>query len=106
MQAFIGNSQKTNNRRTILSRQKFFLANCRVGHPPVTTGPSESRGQRTTPIQKSDNLQYNTLDCWFAGTNDSSSKRLMFQALFFLCFLIDRTLKTLYFHFCKFIKKK
>ena len=51
---------------------------------PVTTGPSETRGQRTTPIQKSDNLQYNTLDCWFAGTNDSSTKCLMFQVFFFM----------------------
>jgi hypothetical protein len=34
-------------------------------------------------IQKSDNLQYNTLVCWFAGTNDSLNKRLMFQVLFF-----------------------
>ena len=33
--------------------------------------------------QKSDNLQYNTLVCWVAGTNDSSTKRLMFQVLFF-----------------------
>ena len=27
---------------------------------------------------KSDNLQYNTLVCWVVGTNDSSTKRLMF----------------------------
>ena len=32
---------------------------------------------------KSDNLQYNTLGRWVDGTNDSSTKRLMFQALFF-----------------------
>ena len=33
---------------------------------------------------KSDNLQYNTtLAPWVDGTNDSSTKRLMFQALFF-----------------------
>ena len=32
---------------------------------------------------KSDNLQYNTLAHWVDGTNDSSTKRLMFQALFF-----------------------
>jgi len=55
---------------------------------------------------KSDNLQYNTLARWVDGTNDSSTKRLMFQALFF--FIISyrlRALKTLYFYFCKFIKK-
>ena len=28
--------------------------------------------------QKSDNLQYNTLVRWFAGTNDSSTKHLIF----------------------------
>ena len=32
---------------------------------------------------KSYNLQYNTLVRQFAGTNDSSSKRLIFQVLFF-----------------------
>ena len=32
---------------------------------------------------KSDNLQYDTLVRWVAGTNDSWTKRLMFQALFF-----------------------
>ena len=33
-------------------------------------------------MQKSDNLvQYDTLVRWFAGTNDSLTKRLMFQAL-------------------------
>mgnify|MGYP001436520114 CR=1 FL=1 len=32
---------------------------------------------------RSDNLQYDMLICWFSGTNDSSTKRLMFQALFF-----------------------
>ena len=55
---------------------------------------------------KFDNLQYNTLVFWFAGTNDSSAKHLMFQALFFLiiCYRL-RALKTLYFYFCKFFKK-
>ena len=33
---------------------------------------------------KSDNLQYDMLVCWFAWTNDSVTKRLMFQALIFL----------------------
>ena len=32
---------------------------------------------------KSDNLQYYTLVCYFTWTNDSSTKRLMFQVLFF-----------------------
>ena len=33
----------------------------------------------TPQIYKSDNLQYNTLGCWVTGTNDSSTKGLMFQ---------------------------
>ena len=35
------------------------------------------------PHQKSDNLQYNMLGSLVDGTNDSTTKRLMFQALFF-----------------------
>ena len=38
-------------------------------------------------VLKSDNLQYNTLGHWVDGTNESSTKRLMFQVLFFLDFL-------------------
>ena len=38
---------------------------------------------------KSVNLQYNTMVRWDAGTKDSSTKRLMFQALFFSLFFID-----------------
>ena len=38
---------------------------------------------------KSDNLQYNTLGRWVDGTNDSSTKHLIFQAFFFSYFLID-----------------
>ena len=34
-------------------------------------------------LYKSDNLQYNTPACWVDGTNDSSTKGLMFQVLFF-----------------------
>ena len=41
------------------------------------------------PLLKSDNLQYDTLVSWFTGTNDLSTKRLIFQALFFKLFLID-----------------
>ena len=32
---------------------------------------------------KSDNIQYNTLSCWVAGTNDSWTKYLMFKVLYF-----------------------
>ena len=38
---------------------------------------------------KSDNLKYDTLVRWFAGTNDSSRKRLMFQEFFFNNFLFQ-----------------
>ena len=61
-------------------------------------------------IYKLDNLQYNTLDCLINGMNDSSTKCLMFKALF--SFIISyrlRALKTLYFHwnnFCKEFCKK
>ena len=58
-------------------------------------------------IQKSDNLQYYTLAHWVPGMNESSTKRLMFQTLFF--FIISyrlRALKTLYFCFWKIIKNK
>ena len=40
-------------------------------------------------LQKPDNIQYNTMVSWFAGTNDLSTKSLMYQALFVLPFLID-----------------
>ena len=40
-------------------------------------------GLAASGIQKSDNLQYNTLVRWFSGTKDSSSKCLKFQVLFF-----------------------
>ena len=46
---------------------------------------------------KSDNLQYNKLVRWFAGTNDSLTKCLMFQALFFIIIsyrLRDKELKS------------
>ena len=35
------------------------------------------------PNLKSDNLQYNTLGRWVDGMNDSSTKRLMLEAIFF-----------------------
>ena len=57
------------------------------------------------PVLKSDNLQYNTLVRWADGTNDSSSKLLTFQVFFFIISYRLRALKTLYFHFCNFIKK-
>ena len=37
----------------------------------------------TKTVLKSDNLQYNMLDRLVAGTNNSSTKHLMFQILFF-----------------------
>ena len=38
-------------------------------------------------VQKSDNLQYNTLVCWADGTNNLSTKQLTFQVFFFHNFL-------------------
>ena len=42
---------------------------------------------------KSVNLKYNKLVCWADGTNDSSSKRLMFQALFFFHKILQNSLQ-------------
>ena len=63
----------------------------------------EDRGVGMTVI-KSDNLQYNTLARWLAGTNDSSNKCLIVQESYF--FIISyrlKALKTIYFY--KIIKK-
>ena len=38
---------------------------------------------------------------WADGTNDSATKRLMFQVFFLIISDRLRALKTLYFHFCK-----
>ena len=46
-----------------------------------------------TYIQKSDNLQYNTLVRWFAGTNDSSTKCLMFHVLSFFHKILQNSLQ-------------
>ena len=60
--------------------------------------------------QKSDNLQYNTLLPWVAGTNDSSTKCLMFPSIipFFIisCKTICKNCLNLfiYFFFSKFTK--
>ena len=53
---------------------------------------------------KSDNLQYNTLGCWVAGTNDSSTKRLIFQVLFFFiisCKILCKNHFNLFYNFIK-----
>ena len=55
---------------------------------------------------KSVNLQYITLGCLDNGTNQSSSKSLMFQVLVFHTFYRLRVLKTLYFYFFNFIENK
>ena len=56
------------------------------------------------PLLKIDNLQYNTLICWFTGTNDQTSD---VPGIIFLI-ISDRLRvpKTLYFYFCKSIRKK
>ena len=45
------------------------------------------------------------LVCWFTGTNDLSTNRLMSQAFFFMIHYRLMALKTLYFCYCKSIKK-
>ena len=44
-------------------------------------------------VLKSVNLQYNTLVCWADGTNDSSTKRLMFQVLFLVHKILQNSLQ-------------
>ena len=57
-------------------------------------------------ILKSDNLQYNTLVCWFAGTNDSSTK--LWCSKYYLIFTISCKIlcKITSIYFCKFTKMK
>ena len=54
--------------------------------------------------------QYNTLLCWFTGTNDSSTKRLMFQVLFFFHDFLQNSLQKwfqfIFLFFYKFTKIK
>ena len=57
-----------------------------VSHAPL------SESLTSKPVLKSDNLQYNMVGPWVAGTNDSSTKHLMFQALLFFHNLL-KTLK-------------
>ena len=45
---------------------------------------------------KSNNLQYNMLVRWFAGTNDLSTKRLMFQVLSFFHNFLQNSLQKLF----------
>ena len=47
-------------------------------------------------VQKSDNRQYNTLICWFTGTNYLSTKGLMFQVLFFIHNFMQNSLQKLF----------
>ena len=43
--------------------------------------------------QKFVNLQYNTLVCWADGTNNLSTKRLMFQLLFLIHKILQNSLQ-------------
>ena len=65
---------------------------------PANTTELQDTQQPYPPTVKIGHLQYNTLARWFPGTNDSSTKCLMFQALFFYNSL---KLKTLFFFFVK-----
>ena len=49
---------------------------------------------------------YYAMGCLDDGTNESSTKSLMFQVFIFYTFYRLRALKTLYFYFCNFIKNK
>ena len=79
---------------TILSENSHFVNSFFVFAKRVTIIVS------SLVFLKSENLQYNTLGRWVDGPNDSSTKRLMFQALFFFiisCRLIALKLFILFF---------
>ena len=76
-----------------------WLSNCltvtylNVRPPCVLFGPFFNYVDQMIGYLKSDNLQYNTLGCWVAGTNDSSTKGLMFQVLFFFHNFLQNSLQ-------------
>merc|ERR1712016_26656 len=55
--------------------------------------------------QKSVNLQYNTLGRLDDGTNESSTKRLMFQLLFFFHDFLQNSLQKYFQSICLFLLK-
>ena len=98
--------QKKNSwgRLSLLSALQIMLSlSLHPGTLSLTTS-SQYRGQ------KSDNLQYNMLGRRVAGTNDSSTKRLMFQVLLF--FIIScktyckKSFQFIFFFFHNFTKIK
>jgi hypothetical protein len=73
-----------------------------TSYPPSYALAKNYKAKEQSSLLKSVNLQYNTLVCRFAGTKDSSTKRLMFKELFFfIIFHRLGTLKTLYFYYKK-----
>ena len=79
----------------------FFLLRCNsvCSHRQsraLKTGHSGSLGpfrQAIQAVQKSVNLQYNTLGCLDERTNESSTKRLMFKVLFFFHDFLQNSLQ-------------
>ena len=55
---------------------------------------------------KSGNLQYNTLVCWFAGTNDSATKSLTLQVLLFFHNFLQNCFILFFYSFYEFTKIK
>ena len=68
------------------------------------------RHRRPLKVLNSDNLQYNKLVCWVAGTNDSLTKHLMFQALFsfnnFSLNSLQKSFQSIFLYFYNFTKIK
>ena len=84
-------------RLSLLSALQIMLSlSLHPGTLSLTTS-SQYRGQ------KSDNLQYNMLGGRVAGTNYSSTKRLMFQVLFFSHYFLQNSLQTSFQFFLYFI---
>ena len=71
-----------------------------ISHPahsvPTPLNCYNLHGPSWRNFMKSVNLQYNTLVRWADGTNDSLTKRLMFQVLFFFHKILQNSLQKLF----------
>ena len=109
-QIMMGNPIKTQNYKGVCNTFHFTFTILDAWHLKVThfgfVGVSRRiwlyfikiSFKRQKVIQKYVNLQNNMLVCWADGTNDSSTKRLMLDAM-------DLGHSKPFFYFCNFIKK-
>ena len=77
--------QKNKTENCLLENDAFVVSHCQMAWSwKVAQRASFKSALGSFPLLKSNNLQYNTLGCWVNGTNDSSTKCLMFQAFYFI----------------------